>query len=152
MKQILLTVLIALISLTSSAQNDKSFKSIYDNFSSRNKVECVKIYPKVFAFFIPDSDTTEKAMFKKMDAVMILSAENSDGKDLFKAIEDYMEGKSFEPVMEAKDGHDNVIMYHAPKELLFLATDSTETSAIYISGDIDKALMKAVMEGDIKFK
>ncbi|MBP5302377.1 MAG: DUF4252 domain-containing protein [Bacteroidales bacterium] len=146
MKKILLSVILAVLSVGTFAQTGKS---LYEKYSDLDGVEAVYISPAMFKMIgrlsidLKDQDAVDISnIIRSMKGMYILNIPHSGpATQLAGEVSRMIRGGNYELLMEAKDsgermqmftnGDDNII-----RSFVMLATDGDETSFICFDGDI----------------
>ncbi|MBR5735700.1 MAG: DUF4252 domain-containing protein [Bacteroidales bacterium] len=145
MKKILLTVILAVVSLSAFAQTGKS---LYEKYSDLDGVESVYISPAMFKLIgklnidVGDEDVDISRLVRSIRGMYILNMSNNGAaSQLANEVTRMIRGGNYELLMEAKDsgermqmftnGDDNVI-----RSFVMLNTDGEDTSFICFDGEM----------------
>ena len=145
MKKILLSVILAVLSVGAFAQTGKS---LYEKYSDLEGVEAVYISPAMFKMIgrlnleMGDEDVDIARLVRSLKGMYILNIPHSGpASQLAGEVSRMIRGGNYELLMEAKDSGDRMQMFtngddNIIKSFVMLATDGDETSFICFDGDI----------------
>lgn len=145
MKKILLSVILAVLSVGAFAQTGKS---LYEKYSDLDGVEAVYISPAMFKMIgrlnleMGDEDVDIARLVRSMKGMYILNIPHSGpATQLAGEVSRMIRGGNYELLMEAKDSGDRMQMFtngddNIIRSFVMLATDGDETSFICFDGDI----------------
>ncbi|MBR0534500.1 MAG: DUF4252 domain-containing protein [Bacteroidales bacterium] len=145
MKKILLSVILAVLSVGAFAQTGKS---LYEKYSDLDGVEAVYISPAMFKMIgrlnleMGDEDVDIARLVRSLKGMYILNIPHSGpASQLAGEVSRMIRGGNYELLMEAKDSGDRMQMFtngddNIIKSFVMLATDGDETSFICFDGDI----------------
>ena len=145
MKKILLSVILAVLSVGAFAQTGKS---LYEKYSDLDGVEAVYISPAMFKMIgrlnleMGDEDVDIARLVRSLKGMYILNIPHSGpASQLAGEVSRMIRGGNYELLMEAKDSGDRMLMFtngddNIIKSFVMLATDGDETSFICFDGDI----------------
>ena len=145
MKKILLSVILAVLSVGAFAQTGKS---LYEKYSDLEGVEAVYISPAMFKMIgrlnleMGDEDVDIARLVRSLKGMYILNIPHSGpATQLAGEVTRMIRGGNYELLMEAKDSGDRMQMFtngddNIIKSFVMLATDGDETSFICFDGDI----------------
>lgn len=145
MKKILLTVILAVVSLGAFAQTGKS---LYEKYSDLDGVESVYISPAMFKLIgklnidMGDEDVDISRLVRSIRGMYILNIPNAGpASQLAAEVTRMIRGGNYELLMEAKDSGERMQMYtngddNIIRSFVMLATDMEETSFICFDGEM----------------
>lgn len=145
MKKIILTVILAVLSVSAFAQTGKS---LYEKYSDLEGVEAVYISSAMFKLIgkLPvdmGTDSVDIArLVRSLKGMYILNIPNSGpASQLAAEVTKMIRGGKYELLMEAKDSGDRMQMYTISddnfiRSFVMLNTDGDETSFICFDGEI----------------
>lgn len=146
MKKILLTVILAVVSVTAFAQTGKS---LYEKYSDMDGVEAIYISPAMFKMIgrlsidLKDEDAVDITnLIRSIKGMYILNIPNSGpATSLVGEVDRIIRGGKYELLMEAKDSGDRMQMFtngddEVIRSFIMLNTDSDETSFICFDGEM----------------
>ena len=145
MKKILLTVILAVVSLGAFAQTGKS---LYEKYSDLDGVESVYISPAMFKLIgklnidMGDEDVDISRLVRSIRGMYILNIPNAGpASQLAAEVTRMIRGGNYELLMEAKDSGERMQMYtngddDIIRSFVMLATDMDETSFICFDGEM----------------
>ena len=145
MKKIILTVILAVISLGAFAQTGKS---LYEKYSDLDGVESVYISPAMFRLIgklsidMGEEDVDISRLVRSIKGMYILNIPNAGpASQLANEVSRMIRGGNYELLMEAKDSGERMQMYtngddDIIRSFVMLATDMDETSFICFDGEM----------------
>ena len=145
MKKILLTAILAVLSMTAFAQTGKS---LYEKYSDIDGVTAVYISPAMFKMIgklsldMGEEDVDIARLVRSLKGMYILNIPNSgSANQLAGEVSKLIRGGRYELLMEAKDSGDHMQMFtngddDIIRSFIMLNTDGDETSFICFDGDI----------------
>ena len=145
MKKILLSVILAVLSVGAFAQTGKS---LYEKYSDLDGVEAVYISPAMFKMIgklsldMGEEDVDIARLVRSLKGMYILNIPNSGpANQLAGEVSKLIRGGRYELLMEAKDSGDHMQMFtngddDIIRSFIMLNTDGDETSFICFDGDI----------------
>lgn len=145
MKKIILTVILAVLSVSAFAQTGKS---LYEKYSDLEGVEAVYISSAMFKLIgkLPVDMGTDSVdigrLVRSLKGMYILNIPNSgQASQLAAEVTKMIRGGKYELLMEAKDSGDRMQMYTISddnfiRSFVMLNTDGDETSFICFDGEI----------------
>ena len=145
MKKVILTVILAVLSVSAFAQTGKS---LYEKYSDLDGVEAVYISPAMFKLIgkldidMGDEDVDIARLVRSMKGMYILNIPHSGpANQLATEVTRMIRGGNYELLMEAKDSGDRMQMYtngddNLIRSFVMLATSGDETSFICFDGEM----------------
>ncbi len=145
MKKIVLTAILAVLSMTAFAQTGKS---LYEKYSDMDGVTAVYISPAMFKMIgklsldMGEEDVDIARLVRSLKGMYILNIPNSGpANQLAGEVSKLIRGGRYELLMEAKDSGDHMQMFtngddDIIRSFIMLNTDGDETSFICFDGDI----------------
>jgi len=166
MKRLLIFVMALFITATSFAQ--KTPKEIYKKYSDAPGITAVYISPSMFRMIgklpkieIKDNKVDISSIIKKMDGFYLLSMENTNS--LFRSIlqqfkenmDQYMQSRTYELLLEAKEGSEQVRIYEASKgdivtDFILLTNEANAFTFMSFSGQIPREELEKAVATAIK--
>lgn len=146
MKKILLSFILAVVSVTAFAQTGKS---LYEKYSDLDGVEAVYISPAMFKMIgrlsidlKDENDVDISNLIRSIKGMYILNIPNSSpAAQLTGEVDRLIRGGKYELLMEAKDSGERMQMYTNGddsfiRSFIMLNTDNEETSFICFDGEM----------------
>ena len=145
MKRIILTVILAVVSMSAFAQTGKS---LYEKYSDLDGVESVYISPAMFKLIgklsldMGEEDVDISHLVRSIKGMYILNMSNSGAaSQLATEVTRMIRGGNYELLMEAKDGGDRMQMFtngddNMIRSFVMLNTDGEDTSFICFDGEM----------------
>lgn len=145
MKKFILTVILAVLSVSAFSQTGKS---LYEKYSDLDGVEAVYISPAMFKLIgkldlnMGDEDVDIARLVRSMKGMYILNIPHSGpANQLATEVTRMIRGGNYELLMEAKDSGDRMQMFtngddNLIRSFVMLATDGDETSFICFDGEM----------------
>ena len=145
MKRIILTVILAVVSMSAFAQTGKS---LYEKYSDLDGVESVYISPAMFKLIgklsldMGEEDVDISRLVRSIKGMYILNMSNSGAaSQLATEVTRMIRGGNYELLMEAKDGGDRMQMFtngddNMIRSFVMLNTDGEDTSFICFDGEM----------------
>ncbi len=159
----LMAILLLLCSPTvvMAQSGDDPILSILNKYEKEEGIESITISPSLLALMQKSKNNDQKTqeLVAKITGLRILTVTDKPGQSRKPLSEQFFSdlqsiGKTgFEQIMKVKSDKDNVELYVSKGDkkavLLFISSEKNSATAIYLSGLIDKALIDAVMNGEI---
>lgn len=145
MKKILLTIVLAVLSVTAFAQTGKS---LYEKYSDYEGVEAVYISPAMFKLIgkltidMGEDDLDIARLVRSIKGMYILNMPSSGpASKLASEVSKMISRGNYELLMEAKDSGDRMQMFtngddNVIRSFVMLNTDGEETSFICFDGEM----------------
>ncbi len=155
MKKIILTILLAAVTLGASAQSGRNF---YKKYSGREGVSTVYISPFMFKVmgkvaFLSDNDMDIRPIVKSLKGMYIVDCSNPlYAAEMRKDAEEFLDKGRFELLMEANDDEDSVRMFAISdgaivNNFIMLVFEPDGTTFISLEGEIPlEALEKKIAQ------
>ncbi len=164
-------VIILLISLPSGAFGQKDadedpILKIFDKYEEKDGVESITISPALLGLMQngKTSDKKTQDLIAKISGLRILMlTDKEDGKGkanreaLISELQSAITKKDFEEIMKVKSSGEKIELYvrkdpdckNCKGALLFITSSNSSVTVMHLSGNIDKSLIDAVMNGEI---
>ena len=161
----LITALLLCLPLKISAQNEKTdpVVAVLDKYEDRDGVESITISPALIGLMSNKSnDRKTQDLISKISGLRIISINNRTDKEK-PMYEQFLSelrpllGNSYDQILKAKNEDSRVELYVKKNieklgkkgALIFITSENQSVTTMYLSGNIDKDLIDAVMNGDI---
>lgn len=167
MKKVILILIAAfLCPLLANAQS-KQISDIFDKYEKKKYVESIVVTPSLLSFMNDLENKEEKELLAKIKEIRImtvptgvLATKNTENDAQLSVIirdelEKHMKAEKYFRVVKVNDGEEMLEVYISENEkgvLLFLASSKEEFTVISIFGNIDKTILKSVMDGTLKLR
>ncbi|MDR1866496.1 MAG: DUF4252 domain-containing protein [Bacteroidales bacterium] len=159
-----LLILAVLASATTIHVCGQTIPKIFDRYEEKEGVESVTISPMLLGIMKngKTQDRKTQELLSKISGLRILTiADDAADKDaLLSELKSVLQ-KGYQQIMKMKSSGERVELYHKNipmntaeedakiSALLFMTTQKSSVTLVYLSGTIDKRVIEAVMNGEI---
>lgn len=154
MKRAILFAFFAFLSLYTINAQSYPIESMLKSYSGHKDVEITEISSQFLSLY---AKSDKNDLLEKIDKLIVLNFYQVTVPGFIKKslseIKAIVDRESYSKIISLNNASSDVDIYTKDKDvLIFIMEEKDEGTVIYIKGDIDDQLLKAVMEGEITIK